>query len=140
MTKIDFYVGMHEQLDFAYRLVRKAYRQQEKLMVTGENEILKEFDVLLWNAVPTDFIPHCFVEKENIAEKTPIVLSVLGWQSASYDILINLGRNLPRYFSRYQRLLEVVGSDVLAIKAARSRYRIYKNQGYFIKSHKIIAS
>lgn len=138
MTKIDFYVGMKNRLSFAYRLVRKAYRSKFGVVVIADIDVLKTFDAQLWQLNPLDFIPHCFSNNLDLAKVTPVVLSDFTWEFSSCEILVNLGERVPMRFSRYERLLEVIGNDPLSIQAARERYRTYKKEGYLIESHKIL--
>lgn len=138
MTQIDFYVGMNDRLNFAYRLVRKIYKYQSKIVVTGDIKTLKIFDDLLWKSVPTDFIPHCFVHDVGLVKTTPVILCDIDFHFSFYEVLINIGENIPCHFSRYERLLEVIGNDSVSVKAARHRYIQYKKLGYLIKSHKIL--
>jgi len=50
------------------------------------------------------------------------------------DILINLRVQHPPFFSRFRRLIELVGQDESDKVEARTRYRFYRDRGYEIKS------
>jgi DNA polymerase-3 subunit chi len=52
---------------------------------------------------------------------------------ASADLLINLARETPAFFGRFERMLEVIGNDPEEIQAGRTRYRFYKERGYALK-------
>ena len=51
------------------------------------------------------------------------------------DILINLREDTPACFSRFGRLLEVLGGDTAALQAARERFRFYRDRGYPLQHH-----
>ena len=54
---------------------------------------------------------------------------------AGCEILLNLGAECPPHFERFQRLLEVVGTDEAEREAGRTRFRYYRERGYKIASH-----
>ncbi|RDJ93817.1 DNA polymerase III subunit chi, partial [Lacticaseibacillus rhamnosus] len=41
------------------------------------------------------------------------------------------------FFSRFQRLVEIVGTDASDRQAARERYRFYRDRGYEIRTHQL---
>ena len=51
------------------------------------------------------------------------------------DVLINLGADAPADFSAYARVCEVVGGDEEAKKAARHRWRTYRDAGCAPEAH-----
>jgi DNA polymerase-3 subunit chi len=51
------------------------------------------------------------------------------------DILLNLRQDQPAFFSRFQRLIEIVGMDDADKAAARVRYKFYRDRGYEIRQH-----
>ena len=52
-----------------------------------------------------------------------------------HDVLINLGRATPPGFSRYERLIEVIGLEVPDREAGRERWRFYRDRGYPLHTH-----
>jgi DNA polymerase-3 subunit chi len=50
-------------------------------------------------------------------------------------VLVNLHPEPPAFFSRFERLAEVVGADDEQLAAGRARYRFYRERGYELKSH-----
>ena len=50
-------------------------------------------------------------------------------------ILVNLGAELPARFERFERLIDIVGSDDADRQAGRARWRHYKDRGYAIRTH-----
>jgi DNA polymerase-3 subunit chi len=51
------------------------------------------------------------------------------------QILLNLDHDLPGFFSRFERVLEIVGADPGDRQAARERYRFYQQRGYELHKH-----
>ena len=50
-------------------------------------------------------------------------------------MLLNLHCEWPPAFSRFQRLVEIVGRDDEDRAAARGRFRFYRDRGYEIVNH-----
>ena len=48
-------------------------------------------------------------------------------------VLVNLHAEPPPFFSRFERLAEIVGVDGLA--AGRERFRFYRERGYEMRTH-----
>ncbi len=149
MTDIDFYIlsaqEPDQRLDFACRLVEKAYRSRCKVYIQLDSKQHAEaFDQLLWNYRENSFIPHELVEasdkeksnKETTSsEQNCSVFIGYGEQQPPYfDVLVNLATEIPSTLARYKRALEVViqQDDVLA--ATREHYRFYKERGYPINN------
>ena len=51
------------------------------------------------------------------------------------EVLINLRNDLPSYFSRFRRVVEIVTADADDRAQARDRYRFYRDRGYEITTH-----
>ena len=54
---------------------------------------------------------------------------------ACADVLINLEGETPGFFSRFERVLEVVGTDDGDLARGRARYRYYRERGYALQTH-----
>jgi len=52
-------------------------------------------------------------------------------------VLINLHASPPPFFSRFERLAEVVGMDDNEVAAGRERWKFYKARGYEIRPHNL---
>ena len=53
------------------------------------------------------------------------------------DVLVNLANDIPAFFSRFNRVAELVAGDDTQREAARARYRFYKDRGYTLNTHKL---
>ena len=58
MTQVEFHTGVADTVHFACRLLRKAYRQGERLLVTAPAHTLEALDRALWTFAAQEFIPH----------------------------------------------------------------------------------
>ncbi len=51
------------------------------------------------------------------------------------DLLINLQLDVPPFFSRFQRVAEVVTQDDASLTALRQSWKFYKDRGYQLEKH-----
>jgi DNA polymerase-3 subunit chi len=135
MTRVDFHTGVGDKVDFACRLIRKAYLAGQPVVVVAPDETLRVVDQRLWTFSALDFVPHCMAGSE-LAAVTPVILSPDTGQAPHYQVLLNLGDAVPSSFARFERLLEVVGEDGEDVRAARDRYRFYRDRGYPLNNYR----
>jgi DNA polymerase-3 subunit chi len=134
MTRIDFHTNVGDPLAYACRLARKAYLSGKPLVVLAEPQRLAAFDEQLWTFQPLEFVPHCMA-KSPLAEDTPVVLTSNLDEAPHHQVLVNLGAPVPAQFARFERLVEIVGSDGDELAAGRERFRFYRDRGYAIETH-----
>ena len=135
MTKIDFYTHTENKFQTACVLAAKAVTRGMKVMVfTPDSVMADKLDKLMWSYSAIGFLPHCRVE-DKLAEVTPIVIDHLGTNFLHDDVLINMHQEQPAFFSRFQRLIEIVGLDQEDRQFARNRFRFYRDRGYELQSH-----
>jgi DNA polymerase III subunit chi len=135
MTRIDFHFNIPDPLSHACRLARKIHRGQHKaLFYHPDAGQLAKFDEALWTFSAHDFIPHVMAD-DPIAPLTPIWLTTQACDGPDSSLIINLGAQAPDFFSRFDRLIDVVGADEQARQAGRIRFRFYKDRGYPIEAH-----
>lgn len=135
MTRIDFHTNVGDSLNYACRLVRKAYLAGETIMVMADVARLRVFDDALWTFSQLDFIPHCMAGNA-LAGETPVVLATDLEQAPHHRVLLNLGANVPPQFTRFERLLEVIGNAPDELAAGRERYRFYRDRGYTLNNYR----
>ena len=134
MTRIEFFFNVENKLQKVAELSEKVVNKGRRLMVfTPDMELALQLEHLLWTHPPTGFMPHCRAENE-LATVTPIIIDGLGAQLTHNDVLINLQSQHPPFFSRFTRLIEIVGMDEEDKTAARKRYSFYRDRGYDIKT------
>jgi DNA polymerase-3 subunit chi len=135
MTTIDFFTNAAEPLKLAARIVAKAYRQHGSVRVlTPDASTTSALDRLLWLDPPHAFLPHCRMDSA-IAGETPIWIDETLAHAGPANVLVNLHAEPPPFFSRFERLAEIVGTDEGQLAAARARYRFYRERGYELKQH-----
>lgn len=135
MTRVDFHFNAPDKLQYGCRLVRKVYRARHPVLVWCDDAgRLAEFDRMLWCVPPDDFVPHVRAG-DPLAAQTPVVLASTADDADFHDVLVNLGRALPPMFSRFERLIEIVGEDEEDREAARERWRFYRDRGYPMSRH-----
>ena len=135
MTRIDFHSNVGDALQYACRLLRKAYQAGQPTVVLADAARLRVFDEQLWTFSPLDFVPHCMAGSA-LAAATPIVLTADLDDAPHHQVLLNLGAGVPAQFARFERLLEVVGNAPDALAAGRERYRFYRDRGYPLNNYK----
>lgn len=130
MTRIDFYTNAEPKLQVACQLAAKAIRQSLRVLIYAPEETLAHaIDKLLWTFPATGFLPHCMA-RDALAAETPILIARTSEASAHDQVLLNLAPESPESFSRFQRLIEIVGVEPADRQAGRERYRYYRDRGY----------
>lgn len=133
MTTIDFYTHVADRLAFAARLVAKAVAAHGSTRIlTPDPATTDALDRLLWVAPATGFLPHCRIDSP-VAGQTPVWIDHRLEHSGPAAVLVNLHAEPPPFFSRFERLAEIVGIDDAA--AGRERYRFYRERGYELRAH-----
>ena len=135
MTSVDFYFNAADKLQVACRLAGKALAQGKRLLIYApQADTAQSIDRLLWTWPATGFVPHCRAG-DALAADTPVLIADAADAAARCDILLNLARETPPAFERFERLLEVVARDDGDRQAARERYRFYRERGYRVANH-----
>ena len=130
MTRIDFYTNAEPKLQIACQLAAKAVRQSLRVLIYAPDEALaRTMDKLLWTFPATGFLPHCMA-RDGLAAETPVLIARAGDEAAHDHVLLNLAPESPEFFSRFQRLIEIVGAEPGDRQAGRERYRYYRDRGY----------
>lgn len=142
MTRVDFYLlsgdGKQEREKLACRLTEKAWKLNHKVYLHSDSEPeSRQLDDLLWTFRPESFVPHNFLANDSEI-KTPVLLGHHEEPALlEHDILINLSAAVPSFFSRFERVIEVINDDENIREAGRDRYRFYQQRGYTLNTHKL---
>lgn len=135
MTQIDFYTHAEDKLRTACKLSAKALQQGLRVMIyTPDAAFTEKLDKLLWTFPATGFIPHCRANDE-LAAVTAVIVDHLADTLVHDEVLVNLRAEWPPFFSRFQRLVEIVGTEPDDSQAGRHRFRFYRDRGYEIRHH-----
>ncbi len=134
MTRVEFFFNVEDKFQKLAELSEKAIAKNVKLMVLAETDArATEIAQYLWR-LPQQFLPN-HSANHPLAAETPIVVDWQGEKLLHDEVLINLQHPQPLFFSRFRRLIEIVGSDEEDKTEARVRYKFYRDRGYEIKSY-----
>ena len=135
MTQVDFYFNVEDKLRTACMVSAKAYaRGLRVLAYCADPEAGQKFSRMLWTSSATGFVPHCTADDRLVAV-TPVIIDHDGSNPAHDDVLVNLRAELPSFFSRFKRLVEIVSIDEEDCRQARERFKFYRDRGYEILRH-----
>jgi DNA polymerase-3 subunit chi len=137
MTSIDFYTHVTDRLDVAAKLIVKAVAQHGCVRVlTHDASMTDALDRRLWVDSPTGFLPHCRIDSR-LADQTPVWIDHALEHRGRAAVLINLNAAPPPFFSRFERLAEIIGIDDADAAAGRDRFRFYRERGYELRTHNL---
>lgn len=138
MPKIDFYIlSDTKRLEFACRLIEKIYKQQHRIYIHTDNSTeAYRLDEMLWTYSDTSFLPHNLYG-EGPEPAPPIQIGYQTTPEKHRDILLNLSANVPEFFQRFNRVLELVSEDAAIQEAARVRFRWYRAQHLEVTTHNL---
>ncbi len=144
MTRIDFYLlstsDRTARLNLVCKLAEKAVGSAQKVFIhSDEAEDLTLLDTALWEFRAMSFVGHTLLPAGHISssvENDPVQLSS-GEPGSDRTVLINLARQVPPFFSRFERTLEVVDELPDVKESGRQRYRFYQQRGYPLQHHKM---
>lgn len=140
MTQIDFYIlpdtSSEARIDFACRLAETIYRKGYRLHVHVEDEeAATRFDERLWCFRPDSYVPHAIVGSDDI----PVPVSI-DWRAPpepGVEAMLNLHPMIPEWFSRFERVAEIINQNQDVLTAKRDCWQTYKRRGYPVKAHQI---
>lgn len=130
MTKIDFYTGSEDKLRTACQLSHKAMQNGLRVLLhTPDAASAEALDKLLWHYPATAFIPHCRSHEAN-ANEMAVVVGHDADALPHSELLISLHTSCLPFFSRFERVIEIVGQDEEDARLGRERYGFYRDRGY----------
>lgn len=139
MPEVAFHTGVADKLGYVCRLLRKAWRQRTRVVVTGDPAALGRLDTALWTFDPQDFIPHVRLMVGTTVParlaRTPIWLVDAGASPPHRDVLVNLGPDPGPEPGRFARVVEIVDASDDDRAAGRRRWNAYKAAGWTITHH-----
>ena len=135
LTRIDFYQTSGDEHAFACRLIDMVYRKGRQIYVhTSTEELAIALNEQLWTFKEDSFVPHSLHSE---AMDVPIKIGFDHEPEEHQDVLINLSGQIPHFFSRFDRVAEIVPVDQNSRKSARENYAYYKERGYVLNYHQI---
>ncbi|MFO8154438.1 MAG: DNA polymerase III subunit chi [Thiohalospira sp.] len=145
MTRVDFYIlagtEPRERDFFTCRLVEKAWRHGMRVWLhCADADDVARMDELLWTFRPGSFIPH--EPAAGAGADAPVLLGHGREPEADavFPMLINRATEPPLFFSRFERLAEVVDQRPDVRDAGRARWAFYRDRGYPLNHHDMRAN
>ncbi|AJQ94925.1 DNA polymerase III subunit chi [Gynuella sunshinyii] len=137
MTRVDFHIlassSIDDRVNYCCRLVDKIHGLGHRILIcvddAHEAGIL---DTRLWDFKPESFIPHGIIEPDS---GHPIEIT---WQDNPHhhnNVIVNMGQNIPEFFSRFERYIEVVCQQPEILTNSRKHYRFFQQRGYPLHRH-----
>ena len=144
MTHVDFYIldsdSDEARLLLACKIVDKATQRDHHVYVHSTSEAeAQKLDELLWTFSQGSFIPHLVVRTElGAPPPEPVLIGINNPPGPGrWDVLVNLAPDVPEFFSRYERVAEVVDANTTRREQSRERYRFYRDRGYPLNTHHV---
>ena len=133
MTKVDFYTGSTDKLRTACQLSHKAMQNGVRTAISLPDAATSEaLDRLLWQFPATAFIPHSLADAAD-ADRMPVVLNHGSDKFPHHELLISLHDECVPYFSRFERVIEIIGNDAEDSRKGRERFKFYRDRGYELR-------
>ena len=134
MTRVEFFFNVEDKLQKLVELSEKAVAKNISVTILANDETMATaVQQQLWQP-SLSFLPNARLA-DTYVHHTPIIVD---WQLDKLvhdDVLINLQHPQPTIFSRFKRLIEIVGVDEADKVLARMRYKLYRDRGYEIRSY-----
>lgn len=142
MTRVDFYVipdADDGPLPTACRICDKAVTAGHRVHVhVPDAALAQSLDKMLWTWKQGSFIAHEPVAA--VQESPPAAGVLLGGSDPRpdhLDVLLNLADEVPPFFSRFERVVEIVHGNEQERSRSRARFKFYRDRGYALETHKL---
>ncbi|MDP6198302.1 MAG: DNA polymerase III subunit chi [Porticoccaceae bacterium] len=134
MTNVSFYKLAGNQqvaLALACQLIQKSLQaQQQVLCLVPDHATAQQLDEQLWSFQDTAFVPHAIG-----IDNAPVAISVDPEPGDHHQILINLQAQIPTWFSRFDRVMEIIYAEPSYEQAKRDNFKFYQQRGYALSFH-----
>lgn len=141
MTRVDFYVldaAATNAVPIVCKLCDKAAAQGHKIYVRAPPDQQAALDGALWSTRQGSFIAHEAWTGQVIDAPQPAVLmGDTEPPDTHLDVLVNLGDDIPPWFGRFERVLEIVSGDAAQRAASRARFKAYRDKGFPLQTHEL---
>ena len=140
-TRVDFYLLKEEDLQakllYACRLLEKAYGKSRQVFVYCNDQTeAEQLDELLWTFKEESFIPHN-LQGEGPEPPPPIQIGCGETPRGFHDILMNLADEIPAFYTKFSRVIELVSNDETAKETARTHYKAYRAARCSLQTHEV---
>lgn len=140
--RVDFYLLANSDKQalwlLACRLLEKAYLRGHRVFVyCNSQQEAESLDELLWTFKDNSFIPHN-LQGEGPEPPPPIQIGYRDEPRGYNDVLFNLATEVPIFYPRFRRVIEIVTNDESAKEVSRAHYREYRAKHCELQTHEII--
>lgn len=130
--KVAFYILPDANLKtrdlYACRLVEKAYNTNRSVYIlTTDATAAQNFDTQLWTYKDISFIPHA-IYNTNPNSEAPVLIGYNAFPVNHNDVLINLTPEVPKFYTQFKHIIELIPNEENNKAAGRKRYQFYQNQ------------
>jgi DNA polymerase III subunit chi len=134
VTQVDFYIlSNRNRLQFICQLAEKVFGLGHRIFIhTESGQDARELDDLMWVFRDRSFLPHSLTGTD---ADSPIQIGDGVEPVGDFQVLVNLAAAVPSFFSRFDRVAEVVDKDEQCRAQGRERFRFYKDRGYPLETH-----
>ncbi|MEZ5567895.1 MAG: DNA polymerase III subunit chi [Halioglobus sp.] len=140
MTRVGFYVlkssAPESRLEVATRLTEKAFQQGHRVFIhAASQEQAALLDEKLWQLRPASFLPHALAGEDSCEAIS------IGWGQEPGEhsgLLINLQYTVPPFFSRFERVAEVVTQDPEKPRCAAAILAVLSPARYQMDKHDLV--
>lgn len=136
---VEFHTGVADELGFACRLLRKAYRSGARVLVRAPSARLVRLDRELWTFAERDFVPHVRFAAPGpvppVASRSPLWLVDGDVPADCPPVMVNLGADLPPSLQPFSRVIEIVAADAADEGRGRARWKAYRALGLEVTHH-----
>lgn len=139
---VAFHTGVADPVGHALRLIRKALSLGSRVLLIGEEPVLRELDEQLWTADPGSFMAHAHwspQSRDHSAVRHAPVWLMSAQGAAGHgapmevptepQVLINLGLPVPANADRFDKVIEVVSTDADSRAQGQQRWRRWRDNG-----------
>ncbi|TFH68653.1 DNA polymerase III subunit chi [Gammaproteobacteria bacterium LSUCC0057] len=137
MTSISFYKvgGDHAAAALlACQLILKASQRDQPVLCLVEREQQAEaLSQQLWAVEPHAFVAH------GRELHQPVAITTGDQPGDHHGLLLNLCAQTPSWFSRFDRVIELIHSEPHYQQAKRERFAFYQQRGYPLDYHDLSA-
>lgn len=139
MTQLDFYslpdLELNAITQLTCKLLEKAtLKNQQVLIQVNDEDDACQLSEKIWGFKPESFLAHGVLNEHS---KNQIEIGWTNEHGKQHDVLIQLADNIPEFFSRFDRVIEITCGDSNNIAMTRDHYRYYRDRGYPIRHHKL---
>jgi DNA polymerase-3 subunit chi len=152
--QVEFYVigsaAPSARLRLACRLAEQAYlSDRTALLWLSDSQEQQTLDELLWTFLDGSFVPHEVLTEATRAlpataasaataeSAAPVMLSAGIAPAHGFDLLINLAPQMPPCLGKACRVAEIVDGDESRRRAARARFKAYRELGLQPATHNV---